>query len=215
MKKDFAIAELTTGKLNSLVKKIMEQTGTDDPIEAVRLINSGEWFLTKSVWNKNKTDNSVEFSVTSKGLTGPESVEHLLKTGYTFWDEDKISGQQPRSSVLAKEFILAQNFQANRDKVYNLVILFFNKCVLWSEVKRVANDRGLKEVNPEIVTLLPEIISEKDFRSWNINHLIVRNKSIVIDEFIDIYYLSLSTHDIKVDSEDGFNESCGFVYCRE
>ena len=38
----FAIAEVTPGKLNALVKNIMTQTGTTDPNEAVRLVNSGE-----------------------------------------------------------------------------------------------------------------------------------------------------------------------------
>ena len=213
MKKDFAIADLTTGKLNSLVKKIMDQTDTDDPIEAVRLINSGEWFLTKSIWNRNKTDNSVELSVVSNGLTGAKSVEHLLKIGYSFYDEDKTSGQQPEHSVLAKEFILAQNFETNKNKVYNLVILFFNKNVLLSEVKKVANEKGLKEANSEIVTLLPGIIFEKDFRSWNVNHLVVVNKSILINGFQSV--LVLTNRDIKANSEYIFNKSCGFVYCKE
>ena len=213
MKKDFAIAELTTGKLNSLVKKIMDQTGTDDPIEAVRLINSGEWFLTKSIWNRNKTDNSVELSIVSNGLTGPKSVEHLLEIGYSFYDEHKSSGQQPEQSILAKEFILAENFEENKNKVYNLVILFFNKYVWMSEVKRVANEKGLKEANSEVATLLPRVISEKDFRSWNVNHLVVLNESFLIGG--SQMYLVLTNNDIKADSDIGFNEGCGFVYCKE
>ncbi|NCU28048.1 MAG: hypothetical protein EOM85_00005 [Candidatus Moranbacteria bacterium] len=211
MKKDFAIAELTIGKLNSLVKKIMAQTGTDDPIEAVRLINSGEWFLTKSTWNRNKTDNSVELSIVSNGLTGSESIKQLLDIGYTFYDES--GEQQPWQSILAKEFILAENFEENKNKVYNLVILFFNKNVWLPDVKRIASEKGLKEANPEIVTLLPKVISEKDFRSWNVNHLVVLNESFLIGG--NQMYLVLTNNDLKADSDYGFNKGCGFVYCKE
>jgi len=35
-------------QLNALVKKVMAQTGCDDPVEAIRLVNSGEWELVKA-----------------------------------------------------------------------------------------------------------------------------------------------------------------------
>ena len=38
----FVIAEVMTGKLNDLVKSIMQQTGTNDPNEAIRLVESGD-----------------------------------------------------------------------------------------------------------------------------------------------------------------------------
>lgn len=47
MSTESAIAEVMPGKLNALVKNIMRQTGETDANEAVRLINSGEWVLTK------------------------------------------------------------------------------------------------------------------------------------------------------------------------
>lgn len=47
MRTEFAIAEVMPGKLNALVKNIMRQTGETNPDEAVRLINSGEWIVSK------------------------------------------------------------------------------------------------------------------------------------------------------------------------
>jgi len=54
MNTEFSIAEVMPGKLNALVKNIMRQTGTDDPNEAVRLVNSGEWVVSKLL--KKTTD---------------------------------------------------------------------------------------------------------------------------------------------------------------
>lgn len=46
-KSEFVIAKVLPGTLNALVKNIMKQTGTNDPNEAVRLVNSGEWIVSK------------------------------------------------------------------------------------------------------------------------------------------------------------------------
>jgi hypothetical protein len=50
MESQFAIAEVLPGKLNSLVKNLMKQMRTDDANEAVRRINSGEWFVQSSLF---------------------------------------------------------------------------------------------------------------------------------------------------------------------
>ena len=53
MNTEFAIANVLPGRLNALVKNIMRQTGTDDPNEAVRLVNSGAWIATRvSRWSE-------------------------------------------------------------------------------------------------------------------------------------------------------------------
>lgn len=41
----FCIAGIETGKLNALVKNHMAQMGIDDPAEAVRRVNAGEWVV--------------------------------------------------------------------------------------------------------------------------------------------------------------------------
>lgn len=41
----FAIQDVLPGKLNALVKNIMSQMAIDDPNEAVRRINAGEWVV--------------------------------------------------------------------------------------------------------------------------------------------------------------------------
>lgn len=44
----FAISEIMPGKLNSMVKNIMSQMKVNDPDEAVRRVNSGEWIVVES-----------------------------------------------------------------------------------------------------------------------------------------------------------------------
>lgn len=45
---DFAIKDVSTGRLNALVKNLMVQMGVSDPDEAIRRINAGEWVATKA-----------------------------------------------------------------------------------------------------------------------------------------------------------------------
>ena len=55
MSAEFAIAEVMPGKLNALVKNIMRQTGETDPNEGTRLVNRGEWGVTKPArWGRDK-----------------------------------------------------------------------------------------------------------------------------------------------------------------
>jgi len=66
----FTIQNVETGKLNALVNNIMKQTGVDDPNEAIRLVNSGEWTLTGPVRTWTEKDGIIYFSVTSKDSDG-------------------------------------------------------------------------------------------------------------------------------------------------
>ncbi|PIZ09987.1 hypothetical protein COY54_01900, partial [Candidatus Falkowbacteria bacterium CG_4_10_14_0_8_um_filter_41_36] len=66
-KKDFATSDLTGGTLNALVKNIMRQLGVDDPIEAVRLVNSGECVVSRPACRFRERDGVIYFTVTSDG----------------------------------------------------------------------------------------------------------------------------------------------------
>lgn len=108
----FAIAEVMPGKLNALVKNIMRQTGATDPNEAVRLINSGEWVVSKPVrrWVVDP-DGVIRFSVVGLGLSGPEMEKHLVSKGH-------------ENSDYAKHILNSPDYvPCEKGKVYNLVIL--------------------------------------------------------------------------------------------
>lgn len=73
----FAIADVLPGKLNALVKNIMRQTGTDDPNEAVRMVNAGEVQISVIRPEWTEKDRIIHFSVTSNGNTGEEWITRL------------------------------------------------------------------------------------------------------------------------------------------
>ena len=65
---DFAISEVLPGKLNTLVENLMRQMNINDPNEAVRRINSGEW----NVFKKSNDWRAMSYlEVSSHGVTGP------------------------------------------------------------------------------------------------------------------------------------------------
>ena len=72
MSTEFAIADVLPGKLNALVKNLMRQTGETDPNEAVRLVNSGEWVISKPTRSWREEGGVIFFSVTSDGTTGED-----------------------------------------------------------------------------------------------------------------------------------------------
>ena len=89
MNTEFAIAEVMPGRLNALVKNIMRQTGASDPNEAVRLVNSGEWVVSRPTRSWREQNDVIYLNVTSNGMTGPQWIEHLEKLGFHLSDHAK------------------------------------------------------------------------------------------------------------------------------
>lgn len=78
--KEFVIANVTPGKLNALVKNIMWNMDINDPSEAVRRINAGEWLVKKpTLFRKEK--GLIRFSVTSDGTTPVEWIVRFKMMG--------------------------------------------------------------------------------------------------------------------------------------
>ncbi|MEX0931707.1 MAG: hypothetical protein WDZ88_03070 [Candidatus Paceibacterota bacterium] len=87
--KEFAIAEVMPGQLNALVKTIMRQTGVSDPNEAVRLVNSREFVLTRPVRDWHKKEGFVYFTVTSENMTGEDWITWYKNKGIDLEDDVK------------------------------------------------------------------------------------------------------------------------------
>lgn len=81
MNTKFEIAKVTIEKLNMLVKSIMKQTGIQDPNKAVRLVNSGEWIVSKRSWHEE--DDVIRFLVTFDGTTRKDWVTILEKNFFS------------------------------------------------------------------------------------------------------------------------------------
>ncbi|PIT98507.1 MAG: hypothetical protein COT71_00465 [Candidatus Andersenbacteria bacterium CG10_big_fil_rev_8_21_14_0_10_54_11] len=70
----FVTAEVLPGKTNALVKNLMRPMEIDDPNEAVRRVNSGEWIVVQREPRWREEDRIIYFTVTSGGTIGACSV---------------------------------------------------------------------------------------------------------------------------------------------
>ena len=98
----FVIADVLPGKLNAMVKNLMAQMGIDDPVEAVRLFNSGEWIVSQVVcpWTVDE-DGVIHFSVISNRMTGQQWIAHFGEDNVSKWGRDVLRSDQfvPTSGV--------------------------------------------------------------------------------------------------------------------
>lgn len=64
MKSEFLISNISTGKLNAMVKNAMAQTGITKPEEVVRKLNSGELQVSVVLPRWTEKEGRITFSVT-------------------------------------------------------------------------------------------------------------------------------------------------------
>lgn len=89
-KQDFFIAHVEPGKLNALVKNISRQIGTNDPREAVRLVNSGEY---KVVPNPDVKVNRCWYK--KEGIFYFSATFDGEEKNFAIISSDKLEGRTP------------------------------------------------------------------------------------------------------------------------
>lgn len=171
MKKEylFTIQKVETDKLNALVNNIMKQTGADDPNEAIRLVNSGEWILTGPAHNCREVDGVIYFSVISDGTTGKEWIVRLEKKGI-------------RVSDYAKSLLLSKDFQSTNGILTEIAVL---KGMLFSDSDRItknirdeAEHRNFKKPNIEVACLIREKFTDKQLEDMGLYWIVVMHEPI-------------------------------------
>ncbi|OGM93553.1 hypothetical protein A2935_02910 [Candidatus Wolfebacteria bacterium RIFCSPLOWO2_01_FULL_47_17b] len=105
MKNEFVIADVLPGKLNALVKNIMSQTGSEDPNEAVRLVNSGEWIIKPNIpelkiWKTIKIGTGIK--------TADDFRKALKKAGCKIgdWGNDILGKPEFKTAEIKEEIDL-------------------------------------------------------------------------------------------------------------
>jgi len=164
----FVIANVSTGRLNALVKTIMKQTEADDPNEAIRLVNSGEWVLTR-VKRWREENDVIYLSVVSDGTTGPEWIKRL-------------EGKKYNLSKWVKDLLRSSDFMPTTGVKYELAVL---KGRLFEESKRVTEEiraeakrRGLSTPNAEVACLIREKFSDKEIEEMGLWWIVTMHKPI-------------------------------------
>ncbi len=165
---EFAIAEVTPGRLNALVKNIMQQTGATDPNEAVRLVNSGEWIVSKLVrqWRVGE-DGVIYFSVTSDGTLGEKWIGRL---------EDKGVGSY------AKRLLLSPDFKPTSGVTYEVAVLpgslFEDSDRITSKIRAIAYERKLTKPNAELACLIREKFTNQEIEAMGLWGIVAMHEPI-------------------------------------
>src|SRR3989338_997685 len=166
---EFAIAEVMPGKLNALVKNIMLQTGEIDPNEAVRLVNSGEWVVTKPTRSWREEDGVIYFSVTSDGTTGEDWIKRLEGNGFRVGD-------------YAKQVLRSPSFKPTKGVVTEVAVLkgmlFEDNDRIMKKIRAEADKRKLGKPEPELACLIREKFTDKEIEAMGLIWIVAMHEPI-------------------------------------
>ena len=175
MNTEFAIAEVMPGKLNALVKNIMHQTGEADPSEAVRLVNSGEWVVSKSTRSWREEDGVIYFSVTSDGTTGEDWIKRLEGNGSRVGNYAKqvlrSPDFKPTNGMTTEVAVLKGMLFEDNDRITKNICTF-------AEAFRTPDKRKLGKPEPELACLIREKFTDKEIEAMGLWYIVAMHEPI-------------------------------------
>jgi len=168
-KKDFATSDLTGGTLNALVKNIMRQLGVDDPIEAVRLVNSGECVVSRPACRFRDRDGVIYFTVTSDGTTGEEWIARLEKNNFQVGN-------------YAKSLLRSADFKPTGGVTTEIAVLkgmlFNDSDRITKKIRAAADSRQLTKPNAEVACLIREMFPDKELEAMGLVYIVTMHEPI-------------------------------------
>ena len=169
MSTEFAIADVLPGKLNALVKNLMRQTGETDPNEAVRLVNSGEWVISKPTRSWREEDGVIYFSVTSDGTTGEDWIKRLEGNGFRVGD-------------CAKQVLRSPDFKPTNGVTTKVAVLkgmlFEDNDRITKKIRAEADKRKLSKPNAELACLIREKFTDKEIEAMELVWIVAMHEPI-------------------------------------
>lgn len=164
-----AIAGITGGQLNAMVKNLMRQSGINDPVEAVRCFNSGKLVVSKFTRAWREEDSVIYFSVTSDGTTGAEWIDRLLRKGF-------------RVSDCVKSVLNSLDFKPTKGITTEVAVikgmLFEDKNRITKNIHLEAENRKLQNLNAEIACLIREKFTNEELKAMGLYAIIVMHEPI-------------------------------------
>jgi hypothetical protein len=175
--KPFAVADMTTGVLNALVKNIMAKMEINDPVEAVRRVNSGEWIV-------SPVPVTYLTLPPTEGLTGLDWVERLEDKDIKIEDE-------------ARNILLGPKFKPTSGVAYNVAImrgeLFQDSGRYTSRIREQARLRKFRTPNLEVACLIRENLTDEQITSMGLKQINTMHEPIKQSEKPSrdgVYYLN-------------------------
>jgi hypothetical protein len=203
----YAIAKVETGRLNSLVKNVMKQTGVNDPNEAIRLVNSGEWIISKAgVWREE--DGIIYFSVIPNGNKG------------WWWNWKFLNIEES-----VREVIRSSEFKPTSEgKPINIAVL---KGELFSDKKRTIKNiraeaarRRFVKPNIDVSCLLSWTLTGEDIKMMGLTDIVVMHEPVgvhgIFSRFFSVHQSfgkiekPLSLYPVETGEE--LSSDCGFAF---
>src|SRR3989338_3344003 len=172
MNKEFVIADVLPGKLNALVKNLMEQMNVTDANEAVRRINSGEWAVAQPPKRWREVNGVIYLAVTlDKSTTGEKWVTRTDKKG------NRVE------ETYGKPVLRSRDFTSSAAGTYEIAIL---KGLLFTDDDRVtqkirdkATEMKLADPNADIACLIREQFSDKEIEEMGLWWIVTMHEPIV------------------------------------
>ena len=188
MKKEYVIEGVlpALGQLNAMLKNVMAKMQIDDPNEAIRRINSGEWTVIARIRQWTEENGVISFNVISDGLTGPERIVRLESKGFRVGD--------------AARFILnSTQYQPTKaGTVHRVKVL---KGELFSDSERSTEDiraeagkRNLTELTAEVAGLIRENFSDDELTYMGLGAIVVMHEPIKDSDDV-LRFLGACSHD--------------------
>ncbi|MBI2482427.1 MAG: hypothetical protein HYV76_02625 [Candidatus Vogelbacteria bacterium] len=169
MSTEFAIADVLPGKLNALVKNLMRQTGQTDPNEAVRLVNSGEWVVSRPIRSWREQDGVIYFSVTSDGTTGEDWITRLKNKGFRVGD-------------YAKQVLRSPDFKPTNGATTEVAVLkgmlFEDNDRITKKIRAEADKRKLSKPNAELAYLIRDTFTDEQLEQMGLWYIVTMHEPI-------------------------------------
>jgi len=168
MKNDFVISGIETGKLNALVKNIMFQSGINDPIKAVRMVNSGQLRVSKLSRKWKEENGIISFCVTLDNTTGPEWVTLFGKRNFHIGENAKSILNSPFRSTGGLKINMAIIKSRSLEK----------KFVTTREILSEAQRFNLLKPNIETTCLVCDMFSADDIEDMGLSCFIFMHEPV-------------------------------------
>ncbi|MFH1182879.1 MAG: hypothetical protein V1690_01290 [Candidatus Moraniibacteriota bacterium] len=190
------------GKINALIKNLMKQMGTDDPNEAIRRFNAGEWVVSQRTCRWREENGVIRFTVTSDGTTGPQWIKSLKNQGLIYeWARDVLNSSDfvPTNGVRYEVAVLKG-------------ILFPDEDRVTKKIRAEASRRNLAKAHPEIACLAQRTFTDKDLEEMGLSWIVAMHDPIK-DAGGDPRLLSVDRRDSGCSLDAGYDDPYG-RWCR-
>jgi len=212
MNREYIIAQVLPGlgRLNALVKNIMRQIGTDDPEEAIRLVNSGEWIISKPVCNWREEDGVIYLTFISNGFTGPEWIEYFESNGFDLNDSTK--------SALCSDDFKPTEKGTKIEAALLKGMLFKEDDRLTKNICAEADRRGWMKPNAELSCLIRMMFTDKEIEKMGLWAIVGMHEPIKDSNGVPVLLTAIRSPDGRrlyaFDGPLGYRWACddGFVF---